>query len=130
VKLTKPNLSPQNAEQAAENFFLPFQKLPVFHKIKFWNSDTEGLTGILEVHDSIHARPLHKDKWGKEVPGRFDTALVKDCADADGVLGAELSFIPFILLPKYTDIARLSCCSSTGCLLSAPCCTHCRPSAP
>jgi hypothetical protein len=28
------------------------------------------------VADSIHAQPARSDKYGKEIPGQFDTALV------------------------------------------------------
>ena len=48
------------------------------HKIKFFHTDPEGYTGSSEVQDAIHAQPARQDKRNKEIPGRFDMALLKD----------------------------------------------------
>ncbi|EPQ49907.1 hypothetical protein GLOTRDRAFT_28649, partial [Gloeophyllum trabeum ATCC 11539] len=63
-------------EQAAANIYLPFQRLPVFHKIKFWIKDPfhRGLGS--ETSDAVHVRPSRRDSREREVPARFDTVLV------------------------------------------------------
>ena len=76
VKLTQPGLSPQEVKHAANNYYLPFQKISVFHKVKFYNVDLKGYPGSSDPHDSVHARPCQKGKHGQEIAGRFDTALV------------------------------------------------------
>jgi hypothetical protein len=64
---------PQNAEQAAENLFLPFKSYLSFTR---QNSGTQTQKDLL-VYQKYTTVSMHQDKWGKEVPGRFDTALVK-----------------------------------------------------
>jgi len=59
-----------------------FQRVPVFHKVKFWNADPHKREHGIETLDVAHARPKQKDKrrdrWR---PGRFDTVLVKVARD-------------------------------------------------
>lgn len=70
-QFTKPQI-----ERAASNIHIPFQKLPVFHRIKFVSCDPYDLEKGENVVDSIHAQPARSDKYGKVIPGRFDTGLV------------------------------------------------------
>lgn len=100
VHLTNPTITRREAERAAGNFYMPVQRLAVFHKIKFWNTDQGGFTGMSEVQDAIHVRPARQGKYNKTIPARFDTALVVDKVDQvalqNGISGMLLHYIPFI----------------------------------
>ena len=74
-------------EDAKESWDIPFQSVAVFHKLKFWNRDGHGFSGRTEILDSIHIRPEWTNKQGKQVPGRFDTALFKEATRGTGVKG-------------------------------------------
>jgi hypothetical protein len=69
VHFNHPGLSTAGVNRHAQNLSLPFV-FPVFHYLKFRNSHGE-------IQDSIYAKPNHKNKNMKEIPGRFDTVLVK-----------------------------------------------------
>lgn len=84
VQLVSPDLSRMRSERAANNYFLPFQKISVFHRIKFHDTDAPGPS---EVLDSIHVQPGRTDKHGRTIPGRFDTALVRGDAGLPGIRG-------------------------------------------
>lgn len=73
-----PGLTPVQLRNTARNVILPFQRLPIFHKIKFWNSDPFlHQPNRLETLDIAHVRPRQKakgrDQWQS---GRFDTVFV------------------------------------------------------
>ena len=56
-----------------------FNAVPVFHKIKFTSYDPYTVGGAKEtVVDSIHVQPVRKDKRNRNVPPRFDTAVIND----------------------------------------------------
>ncbi|KAI0689214.1 hypothetical protein C8T65DRAFT_700339 [Cerioporus squamosus] len=76
-----PEYTPAQLERAAASVYIPFYKIPVFHKVKFWLEDPHdfALPGS-ELRDVIHCRPSRKSKHGNDIPGRFDTALVRDPA--------------------------------------------------
>ncbi|KAN0128971.1 hypothetical protein V8E53_013233, partial [Lactarius tabidus] len=52
---------------------LPFQGVPVFHRIKFTSSNT----GDSEVNDAMIVWPEHIDTHRHTVPSQFDTVLVR-----------------------------------------------------
>ena len=66
-----PGLSVTIAQRCADNTLLPFRQVSVFHKIKFTNCTMDG-----EIIDALHIRPSTCNRQGN-IPGRFDTALVK-----------------------------------------------------
>lgn len=73
-----PTLSQAEIERVSARIFLHFQTIPVFHKIKLWLDDPHGLLlPGMETRDAIHVRPARKGKYGADLPGRFDTALVR-----------------------------------------------------
>lgn len=84
VGSTTPSLTTRGqVEHAAGNIIFPFQKVPVFHKIKFVDVHTTSTV------DCIHVRSARYDKYGKIIPARFDTVLVKVGEVEDtGVTGA------------------------------------------
>ena len=71
-----PQFTKAQIERAATNIHIPFQKLSVFHRIKYVSCDPYSLEKGNNVVDSIHAQPARLDKYGKVIPGRFDTGLV------------------------------------------------------
>ena len=71
-----PQSSKAQIERAASSIHIPFRKLSVFHCIKYVSCDQYGLEKGENVVDSIHAQPARLDKYGKVIPGRFDTGLV------------------------------------------------------
>ena len=71
-----PQSTKAQIERAASNIHIPFRKLSVFHRVKYVSHDLYGLEKGENVVDSIHAQPARSDKYGKVIPGRFDTGLV------------------------------------------------------
>ena len=71
-----PQFTKIQIERAASNIHIPFQKLSVFHRIKYVSRDPYGVENGEIVVDSIHAQPARSDKYGKVILGRFDTGLV------------------------------------------------------
>ncbi|PPR01107.1 hypothetical protein CVT24_000403 [Panaeolus cyanescens] len=78
IKLQQPTITNRDLTLQAEDFHIPFQKLPVFHRIKFVSNDVYSLTPLKDiVVDSIHIDPPVETNDGRVIPGRFDTALIK-----------------------------------------------------
>ncbi|KIJ65793.1 hypothetical protein HYDPIDRAFT_109810 [Hydnomerulius pinastri MD-312] len=75
VKLAKPELNTRQQEDAAQDINLP-RALPIFHKIRFNSVDSSGHCDESQTVDAIHAKPGRKDRQGRGVPARFDTALI------------------------------------------------------
>jgi hypothetical protein len=95
-------------ENAVHSFYPPL-KWSVFHRIKFTHRDpfTQGVSKD-EIVDSIHAQPARRDKRGKAVPGRFDTALIRDNDDTEGSHARDSSVVGrircvFTIPPAYLD---------------------------
>ncbi|KAF8258427.1 hypothetical protein EI94DRAFT_1912347 [Lactarius quietus] len=70
ARINHPDASTAALKDLAENTLLPFQTVPVYHKIKFVS------TGDSEVIDTIHARPGQRDTHGRPIPSCFDTVIV------------------------------------------------------
>jgi hypothetical protein len=82
-----PNLTFTQLQNTAHNIILPFQCLPVFHKIKVWIPDPQRLINAVESLNTVHVRPQCLDKkHNKWTPPWFDTVLVSlDRASLDNV---------------------------------------------
>ncbi|KAF8261683.1 hypothetical protein EI94DRAFT_1888976 [Lactarius quietus] len=73
VQHNYPNLLANAAHRHADNTLIPFQKVAVFHKIKFTDcNDTHK-----NIVDIIHVQPEACNQCGTINAGRFDTCLVK-----------------------------------------------------
>ncbi|KZT66802.1 hypothetical protein DAEQUDRAFT_714317 [Daedalea quercina L-15889] len=70
--------SASELERRASRVHFGFRTLPVWHRIKFKLEDILGFGIGDDCADAIHAQPKRTNKRGRQVPGRFDTALVKD----------------------------------------------------
>ena len=79
-----PDYSKAQVEALSESIHVPFSKISVFHCLKFFSYDAYSLNPLDEVvTNSIHVDPAHFNKYGKEVPGQFDTAVIqfRDASD-------------------------------------------------
>ncbi|KAA1474227.1 hypothetical protein DENSPDRAFT_866389 [Dentipellis sp. KUC8613] len=88
VSHNEPSLGPVATQRRIRDTLVPQNAVSVFHKIKFWNHDALQREDGQDERDAVHARPNDKDKQGRFLPGRFDTALIKvgDASDR-GVTG-------------------------------------------
>ncbi|KAI9433254.1 hypothetical protein H4582DRAFT_2061067 [Lactarius indigo] len=71
-----PDQTRQQLESSLWGLCLPFNRLPVWHVIKFTRFDP--ITGKNLTSDAIHAQPTRKGKHNRLITGRFDTALIND----------------------------------------------------
>lgn len=76
VQRNHPEYSLGQIERASASIYFNFHKIPAYHKIKFWLDDPHGFQDA-DMRDVIHCRPKCINKRGDEIPGRFDTALVR-----------------------------------------------------
>ncbi|KIJ13120.1 hypothetical protein PAXINDRAFT_136381 [Paxillus involutus ATCC 200175] len=76
VQVSKPGLTARQLEDAAGDIIIPFHSLAVYHKVRFNMVDGSGHKDVATTVDAIHCKPARKDRQGREVPARFDTALV------------------------------------------------------
>ena len=72
VQHNYPGLSAGTAQRHADNTLRPFWRVSVFHNMKFTTRNMDG-----KIIDALHIQPLTHNRQGI-VPGRFDTALVKN----------------------------------------------------
>ncbi|KAJ7429855.1 hypothetical protein B0H11DRAFT_2264802 [Mycena galericulata] len=76
---TKYELSKRQVENAAGDFFLPFQSVSVYRKItEFWNEDPLGREDAGDALDVVHVKPGYTNRQGRIIGGRFDTVIVND----------------------------------------------------
>ncbi|KAJ7902970.1 hypothetical protein B0H13DRAFT_2335403 [Mycena leptocephala] len=79
VRFNNPTLSTAQVEAQSAGIALPFNTVPIFHKIKYTTEDPYTAGGPTDsVIDAIHVQPGKQLKNGKELPARFDTACVND----------------------------------------------------
>jgi hypothetical protein len=84
VALTNsPGASATARAHLSSNTLLTFRSVPVFQNIKFSES---GKSGII---DSVKARPEQKDSYGRTIPCRFDTVIVRGSqnTESQGIKG-------------------------------------------
>ena len=81
-----PDYSKAEVEALSESIHVPFSKISVYHRLKYFSYDAYSLNPLDEVVvDSIHVEPSHFDKYGKVVPGQFDTAIIQFRDASDGL---------------------------------------------
>lgn len=96
-----PDARPAEVDYFAAIQPLQFNKVPVYHKAKFWESDFPLYRHASDEYDIVHVRPARRDGREHEIPGRFDTALINDgTGGAVGIRGA---------LSSYTGCKLLIC---------------------
>lgn len=84
ARCNHPELRPVAINRLAEIQPIEFNKVPVFHKARFWEKDFALYRHASDEYDVVHARPARSN-----AAGRFDTALINDgTGGAVGVEGA------------------------------------------
>ncbi|KAJ7783991.1 hypothetical protein DFH07DRAFT_727778 [Mycena maculata] len=78
IGFKNPEFNKRQVERAVEDFFLPFQSVSVYHKIKFWNEDPLGREDSSDALDVVHVKPGYTNRQGRMIGGRFDTVVVND----------------------------------------------------
>ena len=79
ANLKYPHLVGRQLNRPMSEIRFRFDAVPVFHKIKFTSYDPYAVGGAKEtVVDSIHVQPVRKDKRNRNVPPRFDTAVINE----------------------------------------------------
>ena len=92
VQHNHPELTTAQQERAAASIYFHFNKIPAYHKVKFWLEDPHGLAlPGTELCDVVHCRPTRKNKHGDDVPGRFNTALVRISGSEDHSIHCEFA---------------------------------------
>ncbi|KAG5637421.1 hypothetical protein H0H81_004628 [Sphagnurus paluster] len=76
TSVNEPNLNARQVERRIWTVHIPFNKVPVWHRIKFLQTDPAS--GTASTAESIHVQPAKTDIRGRIVPARFDTALLND----------------------------------------------------
>ena len=88
-----PLLRGAQLQQAAARIRFHFNAVNVYHKIKFTSYDPYVVGGPREsVVDSIHSHPIRNDKRNREVPARFDTAVINDGTGQETGVAGNLTF--------------------------------------
>ncbi|KIJ64931.1 hypothetical protein HYDPIDRAFT_28277 [Hydnomerulius pinastri MD-312] len=107
VEVTNPGLTVRQAEDAAANVIIPFWSIAVFHKIRFNAIDSLGRKDDTTTIDAIHCKPKRKDRQGREVPARFDTALVNlGSGSSTGIEGYRVAQVKVVfILPQQARSA-------------------------
>ena len=75
LKHQNPTASYTEIENMICDFPLHFDKVPVYHKARFWLGNEAVHKLQSNEYDVIHTRPEYKEK-NKIIPARFDTVLV------------------------------------------------------
>ncbi|KAJ7170283.1 hypothetical protein C8R43DRAFT_875907, partial [Mycena crocata] len=106
VQFNDSSLSQPQIEAQSASLSLHFNRVPVFHRIKYITEDPYTAGGPQDsVIDSIHVQPRKSLPSGKELPGRVDTALVNDGSGGlTGVAGYRVAQVRvvFSLNAKHT----------------------------
>ncbi|KAF7349526.1 hypothetical protein MSAN_01743000 [Mycena sanguinolenta] len=72
-----PTLPAAQIDTKARYLRLPFNIVPVYHRLKFTTPDVfSGDPSVYSIVDSIHVEPSRELSDQTNVPGRFDTVLV------------------------------------------------------
>ncbi|KAH9059234.1 hypothetical protein EDB87DRAFT_1539273, partial [Lactarius vividus] len=67
-----PEASAAALRTLAADTLIPFRCVPVFYRIKYTSSDTSTV-----IADAVHVRPEQRDTYGRLIPSRFDTVIVR-----------------------------------------------------
>lgn len=78
IQIQNPRYSRAEIEASVDDFYLPFDRLSVFFRMKFRAYDPYQATSnaSASVVDSIHCQPSRRNGLGEVVPGRFDAVLI------------------------------------------------------
>lgn len=102
VQFNNPTLSRAQVEVQSSSISLHFNRVPVYHRIKYLTEDPYTSGGPQDaVVDSIHVQPRKVLRNGNDLPGRFDTALINDGTEGlTGVAGESEYTLPSSMDPE------------------------------
>lgn len=91
AQFNHPTSTRAQIEEVSHNVVLPFRSVPVFHRIKFVNSDFFGR----DILDSIHVYPRLVRNGRVTRISRFDTALilVREAGEDSDKWDGKLNFV-------------------------------------
>jgi hypothetical protein len=103
----------------AGDVYLPFQTLPVFHKVKWVSVDVRGLSDPPVTVDSVHARPGRSRPFASDsVSPRFDTAFINDGTGGPLGVKGELPLSSNYQCSTISHICRILNRTSSCCVLN------------
>ncbi|KAG1836595.1 hypothetical protein C8R48DRAFT_623187 [Suillus tomentosus] len=96
-------------EDRAADIHIPFQRLPVFHKVKWLLDNVRGDGDPPVTVDSVHARPGRSGKFTSDsVAPRFDTVFVNDGTGGSlGIKGYRIAQVRIIFSIPPKAIPKL-----------------------
>ncbi|KAG1894665.1 uncharacterized protein F5891DRAFT_1254818 [Suillus fuscotomentosus] len=96
-------------EDRAADIHIPFQRLPVFHKVKWLLDNVHGDGDPPVTVDSVHARPGRSGKFTSDsVAPRFDTVFVNDGTGGSlGIKGYRIAQVRIIFSIPPKAIPKL-----------------------
>ena len=130
VQHNYPELSTSASWRHTDNTLLPFQRVSVFHKIKFTNPKDLDKKTV----DVVHIRVEMCNKRGHTIPGQFDMAFVKNrgrfcVVQVHVIFQLPKSALPSIFLSLHlappTDLDISSGFHHSPCLTNLTECTEC-----
>jgi hypothetical protein len=116
VGFKNPGFSAAQIEVGADNFYLPFQSLAAYHKIRFWNEDPLGRENAQDCLDVVHIKPGYSNKKRQQVSGRFDTVLINEGTGGHAGVTGKFTFekmtckLTVLLIPGFR-VGKYDLCS-------------------
>ncbi|KAH9946551.1 hypothetical protein B0H21DRAFT_693435 [Amylocystis lapponica] len=107
VRYCQPGLSQARIREQAEDLHLPFNRISVYHKAKFWLGDSEHHRLSSDEFDVVHAQCSYTNGHNKDIVARFDTAFINNGA-------GQFSGVQDIYLHCHTVIIFLTTFTFTG----------------
>ncbi|KAL0567675.1 hypothetical protein V5O48_014322 [Marasmius crinis-equi] len=110
TSIRAPHLTVRQLVQEAADLYIPFVRVPVWHRVKWTAPDlySSKASGTVIV-DSAHVNPARTNKRGHVVPGRFDTVLVKMVEDAhvQGIEGYRVGRVRVLFTLRKSHLDQL-----------------------
>ncbi|PSR75312.1 hypothetical protein PHLCEN_2v9175 [Hermanssonia centrifuga] len=103
-----PGASRRELEELSALLPFAFRSVSVYHKARFWENTFSLYRHASDDYDVLHVTPSRLDKRGREIPGRFDTALVNDGTGGSlGIKGYRIAQIRVIFTLPPREIPHL-----------------------
>jgi hypothetical protein len=75
------DLTDAQVRNVVQTYMLPFNSVPVFHKVRFWLGDPQNREYTDDIEDVAHVQPAQFDARKRLVAGCFDTVLVDNLSE-------------------------------------------------
>jgi hypothetical protein len=99
ARVNHPGATAATLRNHSHNTFIPFNEVPVYHKIKF---TANGNSERSEVIDSVQVHPEQTNGHGRIISKRFDTVLVSGAQSGTGPNKGKHNFIDDDLTDRYS----------------------------